>query len=256
MTALLASDGLPGRLPPGEVHVWIARLDTIGRHWPEWEQVLSAEERAKADRFVRPEDRHRSGASRAILRRLLGHYLSLPPAEVRFTYNRFGKPSLDRTRHSSQLALSVAHSGECAVFGLRGRGLVGVDLEWLVPGTSIDDLVSEICTARERQRMEILPEAKRRQAFFRCWTLKEAYLKALGVGLALSPQQVETELEAWSDARERTGHRLGVRGHWTAWGFAHGTDYTVAVVASGVASLEVREWNGEASIERVQSVRT
>ena len=143
---------------------------------------LSPDERERADRFVFARDRDRFVAGRAFLRLLLAQYLGCEPRALRFRYGPNGKPALADER--SDLHFNLAHSGALAVCALARGSELGVDLERLRPIRDAEGVVRSAFSPREVARLESLPETARLRAFYEGWTRKEAFLKALGHGLA------------------------------------------------------------------------
>jgi 4'-phosphopantetheinyl transferase len=162
---------------PADVEVWLVDLDAGG---DEGWTVLSDDERARADRFVFETHRRRFVAGRAHVRRLLGGRLGLEPAQVALVYGPVGKPALADVRAPR---FNLSHSDRYALVAL-AAGEVGVDLECIRPLPNLDDVAARVFTAGERQALDAWPAAERAQAFFSGWTRKEAYIKAVGQGIA------------------------------------------------------------------------
>jgi 4'-phosphopantetheinyl transferase len=147
----------------------------------ELEPLLSADERARARRFAFPRHRAAFVRGRAAVRGILAAYLDVEPAAVRFRYGERGKPELEPR---GDLRFNVAHSDELALVAVtRGRD-VGVDVE-RVDRERDRRVARRFFAASEHAAIEALPERERDLAFLRCWTAKEAYVKALGRGLSL-----------------------------------------------------------------------
>jgi 4'-phosphopantetheinyl transferase len=162
---------------PELVEVWHARLDEHRGRLPALGATLSADERERADRFRRAADRESFTLRRGLLRELLGRYLELEPAAVRFSYGRWDKPSVD-----GDLAFNASSSGGHALFAFaRGRA-VGVDIERLREIGDMEGVAARIMSARGLA--DYRAEWDRVRALYAVWTQKEAYVKALGDGFA------------------------------------------------------------------------
>jgi 4'-phosphopantetheinyl transferase len=165
------------------VHVWRVDLSPAGVALRAGWATLSAEERARADRFHFDRDRQRFVAARGALRRILGRYAEAPADELRFLYAAEGKPSL--AAPWSWLRFNLAHSGDLALIAVaRGRE-VGVDVERVPTSELVEDVVKVVCSDPERARLQRLRPSAQRRGFARLWTRKEALIKADGRGLAM-----------------------------------------------------------------------
>jgi 4'-phosphopantetheinyl transferase len=163
-------------LAPDDVHVWTIRLDQVAV------AALSAEEIARAARVRSPADRARRLASRAALRAILGRYLGEEPRRVQLSATPAGRPLL--VDPSRPLEVSLSRSGGWALVAVADGARVGVDLE-LVDARHVDEpLLDATLTAEERAELESTPASRRVRRFYELWTLKEAWAKADGTGLA------------------------------------------------------------------------
>jgi 4'-phosphopantetheinyl transferase len=163
-------------LRAGEVHVWQVDMDDAASD--HLIAVLSKDEQATAARFATSQLNLRYRRCRAALRALLARYTRQAPAALRFDYNPYGKPSL-----AGNLHFNVSHSGRQALIALAPHP-VGIDIETLDrPSIDVASLTALTCHWRERAVLSMLNEDERKAHFFRLWTRKEAYCKALGVGL-------------------------------------------------------------------------
>lgn len=150
--------------------------------------LLDASEQARAARFVFPQDRDRFITAHAQLRRLLAHYLACPAESLRFTPGPNGKPTLtDLASH--RLHFNLSHAQDRGLIGLTRGGPLGVDLEFLARRTQPAEIVERFFSPTERIAWSALPAATQAEAFFRAWTLKEAYVKARGDGLSHSAER-------------------------------------------------------------------
>jgi 4'-phosphopantetheinyl transferase len=170
-----------------EVH-WFS-IDVDGDRLGELDTLLSGDERDRAARFRFERDRNRYVACRGMLRELLG-----VDARRSFSYNAYGKPRLE----NSEVRFNVSHSRGMAMIAVsRGRE-VGCDIEWMDP-TFGDDAIAERFFSREEAAMlRGLSEEDRRAEFFRCWTRKEAFIKACGMGMSMELQRAGGDQPGWS----------------------------------------------------------
>ena len=172
-------------LGPDEAHVWIAALDIPPGCLLPFRNLLNPEELARADRFLQAPHRVRAAVSRACLRALLGRYLRIPPQTVVFQFNPHGKPALSAAHAPSGLRFNVSHSHGLALFAFACDRELGVDIEKIRLDRPADKIAGRFFAPAETARLRSLPSAQQAQAFFECWTRKEAYIKARGEGLSL-----------------------------------------------------------------------
>ena len=164
-------------LPPHgpEVNVWRIDVPSWLPRVPRLRRLLAPDERARADRFKFEKDAHRLIIARGALRLLLGTFLHLPPERVDFSYSTTGKPSVDG------LEFNVSHSGAVILIATH-RNCIGVDVECVDTPIDVAEM-GRLCFT-ERERALLLNSVSPTREFFRLWTRKEAWLKAVGSGLS------------------------------------------------------------------------
>jgi 4'-phosphopantetheinyl transferase len=174
-------------LPAGEVHVWHRPTTDADAHaLAEAAAVLSAPERERRDALRVPDDRRDYTLAHDLLRRTLSRYASLPPAEWRFASNPFGKPAvaLPPGSDAPPLSFSLSHTRgyvACAV----ARDLpVGVDVERIDRARDAVRLADRYFSAAEAAALRRCDGDARGALFGDLWTLKEAFVKAIGLGLS------------------------------------------------------------------------
>jgi len=226
----------PSRFPglalnTGEVHLWQASLD--GRPADIFESFLSPDELDRANRFHFAQDRTHFVVARGLLRNLLAAYLGISCAEFRFSYGAKGKPFL-LLDSQTQINFNLSHSHGRAAFAFsRGREL-GVDLEYVKEDFEAELIASRFFSRAEVLALRALPAELRNQAFFNCWTRKEAYMKARGEGLSmpldefdvsLRPDEPAALLNNYRDEREVE--------RWSIKAIPAPADYVGALVVEG-----------------------
>ena len=178
--------------PPDEVHLWRIDVARAGRQVDRLRQMITPDERDRADRLVRDKDRQRFTAAHAALRTLVGQYLSVPPAELRFTTGPFGKPALHGAPGDRPLEFNLAHSGRWALVAV-ATVPVGVDVERIRPVANFERLVARFFTPVEQQQLRAAGPDEATAQFFPLWAAKEAVLKAAGCGLQVNPGSFDIE---------------------------------------------------------------
>lgn len=176
-------------LPEGQLHLWKLRLNQGEPKLRLLEQTLAPDERARAERFHFERDRRRYIAARGQVRMILCRYLDVDPRSLQFCYGPCGKPFLAQPYESGTLSFSLSHSRELALAVVARDRDVGVDLESIHRLKDAELIAARFFSAKENAVLRALPKAERVEAFFHCWTLKEAYVKATGDGLGRRPTQ-------------------------------------------------------------------
>ncbi len=143
---------------------------------------MSGDEQDRAKRFVRAEDRQSFTAAHGVLRLLLGAMLDAAPQSFAFIANAYGKPSLAPERG---VEFNMSHSCGIVLIALARRLPIGVDVEALRPMTERAAIVQRYFHPGEAADFARVPPAEAEDAFFRCWSRKEAVVKALGYGMSL-----------------------------------------------------------------------
>lgn len=190
----------PEPLTAPVVHIWSASQDRY-EDWQSWLPLLTAEEQQRAHRYHFERDRRRYAVCRGILRILLGRYTGQEPTDIRLTYGIHGKPALETTYSGERLCFNVSHSHGWAVLAFTLDRELGVDVEMLRPMDTAEGLAKRFFSPRESQVLLGLPIEERAAAFFRCWTRKEAYIKAIGTGLTTPLDQFDVSLAPGEPAR-------------------------------------------------------
>jgi 4'-phosphopantetheinyl transferase len=183
------ADRFPGSSEVQLRAVWLRAPDRVSRAYRAW---LSPEEMARADRFAFDHLRQSYQVSQGALRLLLARYMMCDPRELAFTFGPQGKPAL---RERSRLRFNIGHSGGLALYAFAVDCEIGVDVEEVRGNAELERIAARFfCEAEASALSSIGDERLRREAFFRCWTRKEAYVKAVGGGLSLPLDHFQVSL--------------------------------------------------------------
>jgi 4'-phosphopantetheinyl transferase len=207
-----ASDDAPG--PPRYTSIADSRMRIIGANVEVWwiplsatrddvrtfERILAPDELARADRFAFVRDRTHFIAARAALRSILGHRSDRAPHSIRFDYGPQGKPSLAGDPNDT-IYFNMAHSGDRAVVAVSSEAPVGIDIERISPEIDVMDIATHFFSPVEIATLARLGKDRHLAAFFKCWTSKEAYIKALGQGLSIPLQEFDVCVDPDCPAR-------------------------------------------------------
>lgn len=169
---------------PAEIQVWRVNLLPPPAEISRLEKFLTAHEIKQAAQFHFAHDQRRFVVRRAVLRQLLAANLGLRPAEIQIEAAQFQKPQIAAPQNPNNLRFNCSHSADWALIALALGREVGADVEQRRPLPDADELVKNYFSDGEITEWNGLPEAARGEGFFNCWTRKEAYVKAIGLGLA------------------------------------------------------------------------
>ena len=239
----------PLTLADKELHVWRAPLDLPLATLQWMAAPLNASENERAGKFLIARVRERFIAARGILRQLLGMYLGLPPDKIEFRYGPQGKPSLSGS-HNAKVAFSVSHSQGMGLFAFTSSGEVGVDIEEVKADFNGMQIASRFFSEQEIAELAKLPPELADQAFFECWTGKEAYVKARGEGLTLPLRDFSIRfVHGEQILRDEIGRA------WSCYALEPAPGFAGAVVAAGEGwSVRHCEWPVEVEIQTVGSL--
>src|SRR5271163_1030120 len=227
----------PLALPEDEVQLWRIDLEALGADESRWQRMLSADEAARASRFHFARDRQRFVAARALLRTILASYLETDAGSLRFSYSKKEKPSLGPEHAGSDVSFNLAHSGGIALLAFARRREIGVDVEKVRHDFDPGAIAQRYFSTHEQNQLAILPAQERVDAFFRCWTRKEAYIKATGDGLSLPLSQFDVSLAAGeTNALLATRPDESEAGRWRLQEVPAGPDCAAALCVGG------RDW--------------
>ena len=177
-----------------EVHVWQATLDEPPSQIESFLHTLAADEQMRAERFYFQKDREHFITAHGVLRVILSLYLNRAPKCLSFRYSSHGKPALVQESGEDALRFNMSHSHGVALYAVaRGRE-VGIDLEFIRRDLEVEQIAERFFSRQEIATLRALPADLRRDAFFLCWTRKEAYIKARGEGLSLPLDQFDVSL--------------------------------------------------------------
>jgi 4'-phosphopantetheinyl transferase len=203
------------QLPRDETHVWFVRSERVA---PEllaaYEAILSGDERARAHRFLMIEHRHAFVIAHALVRCVLSRYARIEPVRWAFARGAHGRPRV-RGGALGELDFNLSHTAGLAVCAV-GRGVLGVDVEDLARPAPLE-VAGHFFAPREAAALATLVAPLRPRRFYEYWTLKESYIKARGLGLAIPLDQFAFQLGGGE--RPRIGFAGGIDDDPARWWF-------------------------------------
>lgn len=232
-------------LARGEVHVWRTALALPPDEMQQLRAWLSPDEQQRAERMRIGQVRDRFVASRGRQREILAAYLSQSPKELCFEYGDLGKPRLASSAANEKLFFNLSNSHDLALVAVSRDRELGVDVEFVDRRSDNEAIANRFFADREKRALAAAPAEQRRVLFFKCWTRKEAVLKALGVGLTVSLDRIEVSPD--DDCRLLAiDIRLGSPKDWTLVDLVPAERYAAAVAfRDGPAAVETYTWATE-----------
>jgi len=204
------------------------------------------DEISKANKFYFEADRTKYIGTRVTVREILGSYLEVEPEEVVITYNQYGKPYLAKQSHEESLNFNISHAGNLSLLAVTKDRRIGVDLEPLRDEASMETIAKRFFAPAEVRQLLSFPDGLRQEAFFTCWTRKEAFVKAQGKGLSIPLDQFEVAFGPTEIPRLiNTSYDAGDTDRWSIFHLDPGPGYVGALVVEG-SGLDVigLDWPG------------
>jgi 4'-phosphopantetheinyl transferase len=182
------------------VHIWQINLDRLEPYQALFWEILSQDEKKLADRYYFDQKRRWFILRRGFLRTQLARYLSVTADSLRFEYSKYGKPVLESKKQVS-IEFSISNSFEMALFSFTIGRKIGIDIEKRRDDIDPIDLAERYFSPFEKAALSALPSNQRIAGFFRCWSRKEAFIKAHGAGLWLPLDQFDVSLAPGEPAK-------------------------------------------------------
>jgi len=224
------------------IHIWLIDVAQQQPHLDDLFQALSTEEQTSANRFKFSQDAHSFIASHAILRLLLSRYLAIQPQHISFQQNQYGKPFLTQ---KTEIEFNLSHTKNYALIAINKNEPVGIDIEYTKRNKmGYLDLAKRFFSAYEHTTLQSLPKAQQTLGFYHAWTRKEAFIKAIGQGIAFNLNQFDVTL-----APQTPTQLLAIQGstekaqHWQLESFYPVEDYCGAIAWKGKPkTLKFYQW--------------
>ncbi len=230
-------------LADNEVHVWRAPLELPLSQVQELRGILTDDELDRANRFSFEIDRQRFIAARGALRSILSRYTSIYPGHLRFHYHQYGKLFLAPEFSDDLLNFNLSHSGSMALYAVTRNMEIGVDIERVRSDFEYEEIAERFFSANEAAILRTIPVEKKLEAFYNCWTRKEAYIKAHGKGLSLPLDSFDVAFAPWEPSISLiTRDEPQESSHWTLLDLKPGLGYVGALAVRG-RGCKLRYWH-------------
>jgi len=218
-----------------EIHLWLAFPSRIRDHRlvAEYETLLADHEREQRSRFHFAADRHRYLVTRVLVRTVLSRYVPLDPRDWMFATNAFGRPYVaNSSPATSRLSFNVSHTDGLIVMGVTTGPALGVDVENVDVRDLYTGIADKYFSPSEVADLYSLPKPQQHKRFFDIWTLKESYIKARGMGLAISLDGFSFRFPGEHGIAFSTQARLEDQAaRWQFWQFHPEPEFAAAVCA-------------------------
>lgn len=222
-------------LQNNEVHLWCADLNVSENTHKMLVKYLNNDELNRAARFVREQDRSHFIAARGILRDILNRYINLAPENIEFNYGEHGKPSLNPRQNQCNINFNLAHSQDLAIYAITRLNNLGVDIEYTKRNIEALDIAERFFSKNEIASMHVLSASEQVAAFYRIWTRKEAFVKAIGVGLSHPLDQFSVDGSLEKSAINFHTENPSIKNDWYV--------YSITITNEYVAALSLEERN-------------
>ncbi len=231
--------------PGNTIHIISSTLTVDDALLPHYRSLLADEELAKACRLIQPIHQKRYIASMGILRSVLAAYAGEYPENLRFVRGQWGKPRLAGSSENQGLVFNVSHSQDKMIIALGYDRPLGVDIESIRPMKTMARMAKRCFSQREWEAWSNLPEPDRETAFFRFWTLKEAFVKADGRGLGLGIQRCAFSLQEDFPKVTSVPQSCGKPGDWSVYELVVEQGFKGALCTQGACQLIYRGLPGD-----------
>jgi 4'-phosphopantetheinyl transferase len=225
------------KLQNNDVHIWHTNLNLEIERVEEALPILSLDEQKRAERYKFEKHRNYFIVARSTLRKILSSYLNIEPERLEFNYSDRGKPILASDRQNENLQFNLSHSQELALYSFTKNQKIGIDLEYCRPMPDAESIAQRFFSTNEYKWISSLSGNAQQEAFFRCWTAKEAYLKATGEGIGGSLERIEIDLTRSGLFKLKEGDRE--ISNWLLYNFIPDRNYmaTVAVESQAIDDI-------------------
>ena len=227
-----------------EVHVWRVQLELPLSKVQELRGILTDDEVERANRFACEIDRQRFIVARGTLRSILSRYITIYPGHLRFHSNQYGKPCLAPEFSTHLLNFNLSHSASMALYAITRNVEIGIDVERVRSDFEYEEVAERFFSASDVAGLRLIPTEQRLEAFYNCWTRKEAYIKANGKGLSLPLDSFDVSFAPWEPSILLIKDEPQENSHWTLLDLQPGPGYVGALAVKRIGCrLRYWDWN-------------
>ena len=207
-------------------------------------QFLSSDEKERAKKFRFQGDQANYILGKSILRILVGKYLEQDPKSIEFNYNAYGKPELP---DGSGLKFNISHSGDLVLLGFNEIHPIGVDVEKIKIDFDVMEVAANYFSATELRSLRKVPHEDQKRAFYRCWTRKESFIKAKGLGVSFPLDKFSVSIDKDEEAQLiETNWEPNEKDQWQIYSFVPAKNYLAAITASSkLTEISYQFWDSD-----------
>ena len=233
------------KVEDGETHIWRAFLEEKSLPMLALFNVLAIDEQNRASKYLFKKDREHFIVARGALRMILSRYLGIQPDKICFSYNSYGKPELNISEAGGNtLQFNVSHSGGVALYAITRAREIGIDIEYMREANASLDVADRFFSSLEVSIIRGLPSCLQTAAFFTCWTRKEAYIKAIGMGLARSLSDFSVFILQRSPTDSLSINDIRLDDKWSLMTLPTEPDFMAALAVAGpIGTLRYFNWS-------------
>lgn len=229
----LTSSG-ESQLSKKDVHVWHVNVKSLAGRVHQWSNLLSQTERSRSEAFAHQSDQERFVIAHGVLRILIGRYLNVAPANLKFAEVARKKPCLEAIYADSGLQFNLSHSHGYVLLAFTYNRQVGIDIEYMRSLPDLEKIANKTFSLQENKEIKKLKPEERIAAFYRCWTRKEAFVKALGEGLYYPLDRFSVSIfPEESNCLLQIDERPAETSHWTILNLETDPEYAAALAVNG-----------------------
>jgi 4'-phosphopantetheinyl transferase len=217
-----------------ELHVWKIDLTQFSKEYGNHMAILSELEQRNLNAFRFAKDRLRYAITHSMKRLIIANYLKTNPKTLAFTLGKHGKPAISRSCNWLNLHFNLSHSHHLIVIAITVSDVLGIDVEYHTKTLTIEALAEMVFSSCEKNTFNSLPSRSEKvKAFFRCWTRKEAYLKACGIGIQMDLKCISVAMGESPDKDWLSiSPHMKMLANWKLFSFDIDEFYTAAIVST------------------------
>jgi 4'-phosphopantetheinyl transferase len=228
----------PSPVGSDRVHVFASFMDAVDTDDARYRDLLERHELERASRFVFERDRRRHLLTRALARTTLARFTGIAPEDIRFAENAYGRPEIaNEAGRALDIRFNLSHTAGLVVLALTSGRDVGIDVEAVSRRDASLDIADRFFSPSEAAALRTQPASDRDRRFFDYWTLKEAYIKARGMGLSLSLDKFSFRFTGRSEIDLEIDPDLGDSAdRWWFWQFDVEPDCLIALCVERIGA--------------------